>query len=258
MALIDFVGGSDYISVSRVLCRALGPAAAVVYSELIDEYRFYVKTNKLDSDGMFYASVDTIESKTGVGRNQQQSVLRSLVDRGLLISEKKGLPARRYVKIIENPEFLRELFLEDTHKPRNIQKAENQLTSELKISQQVNLNSVNKSTENQSETNLINNPNTNLNNNVVEIFSKHDIDIRPVITKHPGIFDGFSAIEIYNIAKTIKNKADKGKIKNPIGFLLNNPDLVPKILVDAVYPEKAKKTYTSEEYPIYVPPGITP
>jgi len=63
-------------------------------------------------------------------------------------------------------------------------------------------------------------------NNVVEIFANCNIDIRPVLAKHPNIFNDFSAQEISNIARTLRNKA--------------------------------KKTYTSEEYPIYVPPGITP
>lgn len=105
MALIDFVGGSEYITVSRSLCQKIGPAAAVVYSVLIDKYRFNQKVGKLDDEGMFNTTVDAIKHQTGVGRNQQQSIFRLLTNLGLILQKKKGMPAKRYIKIIKNPQF---------------------------------------------------------------------------------------------------------------------------------------------------------
>ncbi|WP_054691821.1 hypothetical protein [Syntrophomonas palmitatica] len=154
----------------------------------------------------------------------------------------------------ENPEYLKTVYNDD--EARNIQKPDFAATSNREMQELVTAKSAT-SRRNPAETNLINKPNTNLNNNVVEIFSEHDIDIRPVLKKHPGIFDDFSAQEISKVARTLKNKAVKGKIQNPVGIILANPDILRTILTGEFYAEKkqAGKAYFSE-YTTYVPPDI--
>ncbi len=97
MALIDLVGGSDYIAVSRTLCKNIGPAEAILYSEIIDQYKFYKKANKLDNNQMFYALVEDITEKTGLSADQQPRLLKKLEAKGLIKVVYKGLPRKRFI-----------------------------------------------------------------------------------------------------------------------------------------------------------------
>jgi|GEM_PF-3200844 hypothetical protein len=258
MALIDLVGGSNYLAVSRELCAAIGPGQAILYAELIDQYRFWDKCGKLDDQGMFFSTVEQIQSRTGLSKDQQPRYFQTLTKLGLICAVRKGIPAKRYIKVHENPKFLRDLYTKDLDEARNNQKSQNPATSNWKTRQQETGKSSNKPTENPAVTNLyITNHKTNNTDDVVEIFSKYGIDVRPVLRKYPGAFVNFSEKDLVLIASTIAQKQNEGLIGNPVGLLMSNPSVIAdSILAGQFYskPNKKAKKYNQDEYEIYVRP----
>ncbi len=136
MRLIDLIGGSNYIPVSRALCVAIGPAEAILYCELVDQYRFWSRCGKLDDDDMFFSTVKQIQTRTGLSKDQQPRYLRKLAELGLIKTERKGIPAKRYIKVYDNPQFLQDLLIVNRNKARDNQKSQNAITRNRKIQRQ--------------------------------------------------------------------------------------------------------------------------
>lgn len=248
MAIIDLVGGSDYIAVSRALCRELGPNAAVMYSELIDRYKYYKKEGKLDDEEMFYATVNDIQQKTGLSGEQQTTCITKLQQHRLVSTKRKGLPGKRHIKIHENPKLLRVLFGLEHDEARDIQKPENPVTSNGNSRELVTGFSNDLSPGFTAETNLINKPNKQTeNNNVVENFRKCGIDILPVIKKNPDIFSAFNTLEIETIAAELARKKKDGIVQNPVGMLLKHPNVIKSILSGEFYPDAVAKTKKKQD-----------
>lgn len=110
MALIDLVGGSNnYIVVSRELCAAIGPEEAILYCELVDQYRFWNECGKPDDEGMFYLTVEQLKERIGMSKATQCRCLQKLSDLGLIQAVRKGIPARRYIKVLELRQPLSEI-----------------------------------------------------------------------------------------------------------------------------------------------------
>ncbi len=257
MALIDLIGGNNYIPVSRELCIAIGPAESILYCELVDQYRFWSRCGKLNEESMFFSTVEQIQSRVGLTKDQQLRCFRKLSELGLIKTERKGLPSKRFVKIYDNPQFLQDLFSKNPNEARNIQKAENPTTSRRETRQQVGGKPDNKLTENPTLTRTYI-TNLNNNNNVVEIFSKKGINVSPVLRKNPEAFSDYTEKEIMRIAETLSKKQAEGKITNPVGLLMSDVQTVTEaILAGKFYPSKKKTTTTTEEYEIYVPPNIS-
>lgn len=140
MSYIDFIGGSNYIAVNRVLLKSIGVIPAILYCELVDKHKYYKKEGKLDEEGMFYNTVETTEENTGLTRNQQVSGLRELSLDGLIIVKKKGIPAKRYIKVVEDDSILKKYLgikdeeSKDEENEKN-KSTENQTTCEKQYSE---------------------------------------------------------------------------------------------------------------------------
>lgn len=119
MVLIDLISGNNCIPVSRELCAAIGPAEAVLYCELLDQYRFWEKCEELDDEGMFPSSVEQIQNRTGLSKDQQPRYLKKLSELGLLKVARKGIPSKRFVKIFDNPQFLQKVYAKNPDKSRS-------------------------------------------------------------------------------------------------------------------------------------------
>lgn len=95
---------------------------------------------------------------------------------------------------------------------------------------------------------------------VVDIFAHYDIDINPVLEKYPELFSSMKKEEINMIAMILSSKKKEGRITNPVGLMLTNPEkTIISILEGTFYSSVKKKSlntakYTSE-YEIYVPPS---
>jgi hypothetical protein len=94
------IASGNFISVNRDLIKVFGLETAILIGELASEYDYYSKRNELD-DGCFYSTVKNIKENTGLSEYQQRQAFKILIEYGIVDIIKKGLPAKRYVRINE-------------------------------------------------------------------------------------------------------------------------------------------------------------
>ena len=63
----------------------------------------------LDTDGYFYSTIADLQESTGLTRYQQDRAIKSLAEINLIECCKKGIPARRYFRVNNDIELLRQL-----------------------------------------------------------------------------------------------------------------------------------------------------
>lgn len=100
MSILCLIASGNFISVNRDLIKAFGIETALLIGELASEYDYYSKRGEL-TDNCFYSTVRNINNNTGLSEHQQRQAFNILKENGIVEIVKKGLPARRYVKINE-------------------------------------------------------------------------------------------------------------------------------------------------------------
>lgn len=98
MDVINYLASDNYIIVNKTLIKTFGLNEAVLLGELCTEYKHWDKENRLEDD-MFYSTIDNIEENTGLTAHEQRSAINSLENAGVLTTELKGIPAKKYFKI---------------------------------------------------------------------------------------------------------------------------------------------------------------
>lgn len=91
------IGG--YVPYNKILARNIGVLAAIVAGELINEYIYWKDNGGLTEDGYFYSTVENVENNTALTRYQQKPALDALMSIGVVDVARKGLPAKRYIKL---------------------------------------------------------------------------------------------------------------------------------------------------------------
>lgn len=115
MSILSLLASDNFITVNRTLIKEVGLDAAVILGELASEANYW-KENGEAEDGFFYSTVENIEEKTSLSKYQQAQAIEKLRAAQLIEVEKRGLPARRFIKI--NEENLLRVF--DHKKSKNL------------------------------------------------------------------------------------------------------------------------------------------
>jgi len=98
MDVLDYLANDNYVIVNKDLIKIFGLKEAVLIGELCREYRYWKRENKLE-DNMFYSSINNIEDNTGLSAYEQREAIKSLENCGVLITQLKGMPAKKYFEI---------------------------------------------------------------------------------------------------------------------------------------------------------------
>ena len=80
---------------------SLGIDEAIMIGELASEYDYWETKEQLDENGFFYSTVEKVEENTTLTKYKQKKALDKLQKLGIVEVQRKGLPAKRYVKIHE-------------------------------------------------------------------------------------------------------------------------------------------------------------
>ncbi len=105
---LDFLNRDDYQVYNRNLARKLGSLnAAIFLSEIISRRKYHRSHNP---EGMlnegdvewFYYTVDKAEERTVLSKKEQETAIKILMDRRLLLKSQKGMPAKRYFSLIDD------------------------------------------------------------------------------------------------------------------------------------------------------------
>lgn len=104
--LIELLRSDGSIIVNKRLAKSIGIDAAIIYSELASKYKYFKNKNELTDDGFFFNTVENMEEDTTLSKYQQNKALKVLCNIGLIKQVNRGLPQKRYFKIISNMELL--------------------------------------------------------------------------------------------------------------------------------------------------------
>lgn len=83
---------SSYWTLSKPLVYKFGLEAAFLLCN-------FAEAENLSSDGWFYQTIETVQEKTTLSRRKQDNAIESLEKLGVLYSDVRGIPAKRYFKI---------------------------------------------------------------------------------------------------------------------------------------------------------------
>ena len=195
MTILQLIASENYISVNKDLIKLLGLEEAIMLGELASEQYYWQKENRLVEDAWFFSTIENIEENTGLSGHKQRKALKSLEDMGLIEQKIKGIPAKRYIRIIEKQVF--NLF--------NSKLLKN-LTTGCKKNEELDVKNFN------GNKNNINNNNIKINNNIVPEDEKPDMENLYVDTKQQknnNIINLYNEI-CYNLP-SIKKITDKRK-----------------------------------------------
>lgn len=101
MKILNLLANDGYIAVNKEIAKIFGLHEAIIIGELASEHIYWEKKNELDEKGYFYSTIENVEKNTTLGEKAQRSAINNLVKAGILKIKRKGLPAKRYVKICE-------------------------------------------------------------------------------------------------------------------------------------------------------------
>lgn len=118
--ITDLLRNDGFVIYNRNLAKNIGVNEAILYSELLSRWNYFRERGQLTEDGFFFNTVKDLEEGTALSDYQQRRALNSLKDKGLIEMEVRGIPAKRYFRIVEDSELITsylvppELELEDS------------------------------------------------------------------------------------------------------------------------------------------------
>ena len=104
--IIDLLNSNNFNIYNVPLAKNLGLTTAIFYQGLLKFDEYWGRKNKLNEDGYFYATAQTLYDWTGLTDEQQRTARAKLVEAGLVDYRVMGMPAKGHYKINTNLETL--------------------------------------------------------------------------------------------------------------------------------------------------------
>jgi len=127
--IYDLLRADGSIVVNKNLIFAIGLHESIIYAELVSRFSYFSDRDRLESDGYFYNTISDLQSGTGLGEKAQRSAIKNLETLGLIDSDRRGMPPKRYFSILDNESLLKDLLAKG-----KIKQAETITTSQLRHS----------------------------------------------------------------------------------------------------------------------------
>lgn len=104
MGILQLLASRNFITVNKTLIQTLGIEEAIMLGELASEYDYWKNNGELE-EGWFFSTVENVEENTTLTKYKQKKALDNLQKIGVLEVQRKGIPAKRYIKINEERVF---------------------------------------------------------------------------------------------------------------------------------------------------------
>jgi len=104
--ITDLLRNDGFIIYNKNLAKNIGVNEAILYSELLSRWNYFKQRGQLTEDGFFFNTVKDLEDGTALSDYQQRRALNSLKEKGLIEMEVRGIPAKRYFRIVEDGELI--------------------------------------------------------------------------------------------------------------------------------------------------------
>lgn len=108
MSILRLIANDNFIVVNKSLIHLFGLEETLILGELVSEYEYWRSRGELEG-GWFYSTVENIEKNTSLSKHKQKKALENLQQAGVICYQRKGMPAKRYIKI--NEDVLEEILL---------------------------------------------------------------------------------------------------------------------------------------------------
>ena len=135
--IFNLLNPDNTLMVNRPLAHALGTNEAIIYSALIAKQAYYEKYGMLDAEGYFYSTIDDLQESTSLSKGQQGGAIKALVAMGLIDCERRGMPSKRYFRVCNSVDTVREVLERGKSVMTELKSCQNAPTSGSENAQQV-------------------------------------------------------------------------------------------------------------------------
>lgn len=97
--VFELLKGNGCVVLNKAIMKILGIEAALLLGELLSEYAYYEDREELTEDGYFFSKSENIERNTTLSYYKQSEALKILQSYGLVETELRGVPARKYFRL---------------------------------------------------------------------------------------------------------------------------------------------------------------
>lgn len=111
--ILDLLNQDNFTQYNIALATKIGINGAIMFQALVRMQRLWESQDKL-LNGFFYATAPTIQKWTALTERQQAPAVKQLIEMGLIEYEVKGIPAKRYFKIVKDYSALAEILRGNT------------------------------------------------------------------------------------------------------------------------------------------------
>ena len=102
MNMLSLLDGNGFIKLNKALNHYLGTSTAIILAELISEYNYWKKLDRLTEEGYFYSTIDNIWAETSIKKDTQITSIKKLSDLGVITCIRGGYKGQRYFTIHED------------------------------------------------------------------------------------------------------------------------------------------------------------
>ena len=101
MSVLRLIASNSYLTVNKHIIKEVGLEGAVMLAELASINNYMEEHDMMDESGMFFATAEHMEESTGLTAYQQSKAIKQLEEKGVIITCRKGLPAKKFFSINE-------------------------------------------------------------------------------------------------------------------------------------------------------------
>ena len=112
-SLVQLLRSDGSIVINKALAKNIGLNEAIIYSELLSRYCYFSNRNELTPDGFFFNTVKDLEDGTTLNDYSQRKAIKKLEELGLIKTDKRDIPAKRYFKIVDDIEIITKYLKDD-------------------------------------------------------------------------------------------------------------------------------------------------
>lgn len=106
--VLNSIANDGFILTNKKLCFAFNINTSVLLGELASKYRYFKQRKMLTEDGWFFCTVEDLYKSTSITRMTQFRIIKELEKLGILFTQQRGIPQKRYFKInFENSYLMR-------------------------------------------------------------------------------------------------------------------------------------------------------
>lgn len=137
--LLNFLRSDGSIIINKNLAHNIGLNETVLYSELISKYYYFHDRKMLIDQEWFFCTIQDMQNSTTIGKDKQNRLLKKLQQLGLIELKIKGVPPKRYFKVVMDENILKKYL---KYNASIFAKCENQYSQNAKNINNTNINNI--------------------------------------------------------------------------------------------------------------------